>query len=285
MTDCEEIKMKNELFKIGSLTIHGYGLMIAIGIITAYIVLEKRAKRKGFDPDNAFDMAMWAALGGALGAKLLYYIVEIRSIIENPKLLLNVANGFVVYGGIIGGSICCIIYCRVKKLNTLQWFDLVLPEIAIAQGFGRIGCLLAGCCYGAPTTGSIHITFTESLFAPNNVWLYPTQIMSSAANFLNFLVLVFVIPRFFKKPGQVSAFYLIFYSVGRFIIEIFRGDIERGAVGALSTSQFISIFIFAAGVALFILCTRFSVIPVPESAEQTEAAEQAETTDTKEVDE
>jgi phosphatidylglycerol:prolipoprotein diacylglycerol transferase len=271
--------MKNELFKIGPLTIHGYGLMIAIGIIVAYIVLEQRVKKRGKDPDTAFNLAMLAAIGGAVGAKLLYYIVEIRSIIENPKILLNITNGFVVYGGIIGGSIVCIIYCRIKKLNTLEWFDLVLPEIAIAQGFGRIGCLLAGCCYGAPTKGAIHITFTESLFAPNNVWLYPTQIMSSIANFLNFFVLVFVISRFFKKPGVVSAFYLIFYSIGRFIIEIFRGDIERGAVGALSTSQFISIFILLAGIVLFVLCMRFSVIPAPENAEQTEAVTLSEETE------
>ncbi len=271
--------MKNELFKIGSVTIHGYGLMIALGIITAYIVLEQRVKRKGKNADTAFDLAMWAAIGGALGAKLLYYIVEIRSIIENPRILLNITNGFVVYGGIIGGSICCLIYCKVKKLNALEWFDLVLPEIAIAQGFGRVGCLLAGCCYGAETTCAVHITFKESLFAPNNVWLYPTQIMSSAANFLNFFVLVFVISRFFKKPGCVSAFYLIFYSVGRFIIEIFRGDIERGAVGPLSTSQFISIFIFTAGIALLVLCMRFSVIPAPENAEQTEAVTLSEETE------
>lgn len=277
--------MKNELFKIGSLTVHGYGLMIAIGIITAYIVLEQRAKRRGWDPDNAFDMAVCAALGGAVGAKLLYYIVEIKSIIADPKLLLNIANGFVVYGGIIGGSICCIVYCRIKKLNTLQWFDLVLPEIAIAQGFGRIGCLLAGCCYGAQTTGSIHIVFRDSLFAPNNVWLYPTQIMSSAANFLNFALLVFLIPRFFKKPGIVSSFYLIFYSIGRFVIEIFRGDAERGSVGALSTSQFISIFILAAGIALFVLCMKFSVIPAPVSAEQKEEASEPEPEQVKETEE
>ena len=278
--------MKDVLFKIGSLPVHGYGLMIAVGIITAYLVLEQRVKRRGLDADRAFDLAVCAALGGAVGAKILFYIVEIKSIIRDPSQLLNIANGFVVYGGIIGGSIACIIYCRIKKLNTLQWFDLVLPEIAIAQGFGRIGCLLAGCCYGAETKSAIHIVFRESRFAPNNVWLYPTQIMSSAANFLNFAILVFVISRFFKKPGQVSAFYLIFYSIGRFIIEIFRADLERGMVGKLSTSQFISFFILAAGIGLFVLCSKLSVIPAPESAEQN--AEKPETEvpeETKETDE
>ncbi|MCR5824218.1 MAG: prolipoprotein diacylglyceryl transferase [Lachnospiraceae bacterium] len=278
--------MKDELFKIGSLTVHGYGLMITVGIIAAYLILEQRAKRKGYNPDTAFDMAVCAALGGAIGAKLLYYIVEIKSIIQDPRILLNITNGFVVYGGIIGGSAACIIYCRVKKLKTLEWFDMVLPEIAVAQGFGRIGCLLAGCCYGAETTCPIHIVFKESMFAPNNVWLYPTQIMSSLGNFLNFCLLVFVVPRFFKKSGVVSAFYLIFYSIGRFAIEFFRGDAERGAVGALSTSQFISIFIFAAGVALFVLCQKFSAIPAPVSAEQN--AEESETQaseETKETEE
>jgi len=238
--------MKNELIKIGQITIYGYGLMIAIGVIAAYMVAEYRAKKKNLNPDRIFSLTIWCLIGGILGAKLLYYITEIKEIVSNPKILLQFSDGFVVYGGIIAGILAGYLFCKKEKLNFLQYFDLVMPSIALAQGFGRIGCLLAGCCYGIATNSPLGIVFPEASFAPNGVRLIPTQLMSSGLDFLNFLVLI-VLAKRVKADGQVAGFYLIFYSVGRFILEFFRGDLERGSVGSLSTSQFISIFLFAIG--------------------------------------
>ncbi|MDO4326210.1 MAG: prolipoprotein diacylglyceryl transferase [bacterium] len=238
--------MKNDLLTIGSFTIHGYGLMIGIGILAAYGTAVYRARRKGLDADALDGIAVWGVVAGLLGAKLLYYITSIPYILEDPSILLNVADGFVVYGGIIGGIFGGYCYTKRRKLNFVKYVDLVLPSVALAQGFGRIGCLLAGCCYGRETESAFHIIFRESQFAPNNVALIPTQILSSALNFAHFAVLVLV-DRKVKKDGVVASLYLIFYSVGRFILEFFRGDLVRGSVGALSTSQFISLFIFAIG--------------------------------------
>ena len=265
--------MRRVLFHIGSYTVYSYGMMIFLGIVCAYLTAEFRAKKRGLNSDNVFDMSMLSVIGGAVGAKLLFYIVEIKSVIANPSILLQIKDGFVVYGGIIGGIISCLIYCKKKKLDPAEWFDLIIPEIAIAQAFGRIGCLLAGCCYGAETTSAFHIVFTSSDYAPNNVWLYPTQIMSAMLNLLNFVLLTQVIARLTKKKGVVTACYLIFYSIGRFVIEFFRGDLERGAVGALSTSQFISIFILIAGIALLIICLKQNVTYAPESAARTGSQE------------
>jgi len=244
--------MKNELLKIGPITIYGYGLMIAIGAISAYLVTEYRAKRKGMQYELIFSLFWWCLIGGILGAKLLYLITQIGSIIENPKLLLDVFEGFVVYGGIIGGIFAGYLFVRRHKLNFLEYFDLVMPQIALAQGFGRIGCFLAGCCYGHETESPFHIIFHESDYAPNNIPLIPTQPISSLLNFLNFTVLILISKRV-KASGQVAGFYLVFYSAGRFIIEFFRGDLERGNVGALSTSQFISIITFLIGIAIVII--------------------------------
>lgn len=265
--------MRRVLFHIGSYTVYSYGMMIFLGIVCAYLTAEFRAKKRGLNSDNVFDMSMLSVIGGAVGAKLLFYIVEIKSVIANPSILLQIKDGFVVYGGIIGGIISCLIYCKKKKLDPAEWFDLIIPEIAIAQAFGRIGCLLAGCCYGAETTSAFHIVFTSSDYAPNNVWLYPTQIMSAMLNLLNFVLLTQVIARLTKKKGVVTACYLIFYSIGRFVIEFFRGDLERGAVGALSTSQFISIFILIAGITLLIICLKQNVTYAPESAARTDSQE------------
>lgn len=250
--EMEEISLKNDLLKIGPITVHGYGLMIAIGVLSAYVMAEYRAKKKGLNPDRIFDLAIWCVAGGILGAKLLYLIVELRSIIENPKQLLHIMDGFVVYGGIIGGILSGYLFCRRKHLSFLEHFDLVMPSIALAQGFGRIGCLLAGCCYGRETESAFHIIFEHSEYAPNGVALIPTQIIMSGLNFLHFFLLIFV-AKHVKAKGQVAAVYLMCYSVGRFFMEYLRND-PRGSVSLFSTSQFISLFILIAGIALFFLC-------------------------------
>ena len=162
-----------------------------------------------------------------------------------------------VYGGIIGGILSGWIYCRVKKLKFLSYFDLMMPSIALAQGFGRIGCFLAGCCYGKETSGPLSVTFTNSDFAPNNVALIPTQIYSSILDFGHFFLLLYI-ARHKKADGQVAACYLIFYSIGRFVLEFFRGDLERGSVGNLSTSQFISIFTVLAGMLTWFLAEKMN---------------------------
>jgi phosphatidylglycerol:prolipoprotein diacylglycerol transferase len=243
--------MKVELFKIGPISVHGYGLAIAIGVLAAYLTAEKRAKNKGLNPDVIFNLTVWCLIGGILGAKILYYITDIKAIILNPKILLDVKNGFVVYGGIIGGILTGYLYCKKHKFNFLPYFDLTMPSIALAQGFGRLGCFMAGCCYGRETKNWFGIVFPENSYAPSGVRLIPTQLMSSAFDFLNFFVLILLSKRV-KANGQIAGLYLVFYSVGRFIIEFFRGDLERGTVGILSTSQFISIFSFIIGCGLFI---------------------------------
>ena len=248
--------MKNELLRIGPFTVYGYGLMIAIGILAAYFTGEYRAKKRKLPYEHVFYLVVWCVVGGFLGAKILYWITEWKSILENPGFLsATLTDGFVVFGGIVGGIFTAYVYCRVKKLNFLKLFDTLMPSVALAQGFGRIGCLLAGCCYGRETDSIISVTFQNSDFAPNHVALIPTQLYSSILDFLHFGILLYIARRK-KADGQVAAFYLIFYSIGRFVLEFFRGDLIRGSVGSLSTSQFISLFILAAGIAILITRTK-----------------------------
>lgn len=239
--------MKNELISIGPVTVYGYGLMIGIGIIAAYLMVEYLAKKKQLDAEPVFGLTIFSVIGGFVGSKLLYFLTRLDDIIADPSVIKDVATGWVVYGGIIGGILTAIVYCRIKKMEFLRYFDIALPAVALAQGFGRIGCFLAGCCYGCETDGWCAITFTDSSFAPNGVPLVPTQLISSGLDFLLFAVLLFLLFKL-KAPGQVGGFYLIFYSIGRFVLEFFRGDLIRGNVGTLSTSQFISIFTIVVGV-------------------------------------
>ena len=247
--------MKNDLLTIGSFTVHGYGLMIGIGIIAAYWAADFRAKRYHLDPDHLFWILIWGVGGGLLGAKLLYYITIWREVLADPSRLLDVTGGFVVYGGIIAGIDAGYVYCRARKISFLRYLDLVAPSVALAQGFGRIGCFLAGCCYGMEWSGPCAVTFTESHYAPNGIPLFPSQLVSSGLDFLHFFLLCFLARRS-REPGRIGAFYLLFYSAGRFCIEFFRGDLERGQVGSLSTSQFISLFTAAVGLGILFFLGR-----------------------------
>lgn len=245
--------MKNELLTIGPFTVYGYGLMIAIGVIAGYLAAEKRAEKKGLDKDQVFYLILWCLAGGMAAAKILFWITEMPAIMEDPGFILEtLGSGFVVFGGIIGGILTGYIYSRIRGLEFLKYFDLIMPSVALAQGFGRIGCFLAGCCYGKETESIFSITFQNSEFAPNHVALIPTELYSCGLDFIHFFVLIRIAGRE-KRDGMVAACYLIFYSVGRFIIEFFRGDIIRGSVGILSTSQFISIFTGIAGILMLLI--------------------------------
>lgn len=243
----------NELLQIGPFTVYGYGLMIAIGVLVAYSVGEYRAKKQGLSPDELFWITVSCLVGGILGAKLLFILVEIKAIIADPSILLDVTHGFVVYGGIIGGIGVGYLYCKIKKLEFLKYFDLVMPSIAIAQGFGRVGCMFAGCCYGRETDSWFHVIYHSSDFAPNGVALIPTQMIMAILNFAHFFILAFLIKKIVKHDGQIAGFYLVFYSIGRFFLEYLRND-PRGEVRMFSTSQFISLFILAAGVGTILFC-------------------------------
>ncbi len=269
--------MKEILFTIGLFTIYGYGLMIALGVVAAFGVGMYREKKLGIGEDQIFSLGIWCLVCGWLAAKILFLITEIPSLIADPKHFLStLTSGFVVYGGLIGGIFTGWMYCRIKKLPFLKYFDLVMPSIALAQAFGRLGCLMAGCCYGRETAGAFHIVFPESCnYAPGGVPLVPTQLISSAANFLNFFALIFCAKKT-KSDGQVGGLYLIFYSIGRFIIECFRAD-PRGTVGPLSTSQFIAIFMLAAGIAVFVYCGKKYPKDREEDETATDSTNQVET--------
>ncbi|MBQ8638791.1 MAG: prolipoprotein diacylglyceryl transferase [Lachnospiraceae bacterium] len=240
--------MKIELFHIGPLTIYGYGLMIALGILAAFSTSMTRAKRKGMDTDALFNMGLIGIACGLVGAKLLYYVVEFPSIWKDPSQLLQLNEGFVVYGGLVAGFASPYLYARIKKLEFWRYLDVTVAGVALAQGFGRIGCFLAGCCYGMETDSWFGVVFPEGSLAPAGVRLIPTQLISSVGDFL-FAVILMAAERKNKKPGMVSGLYLVLYSVGRFLIEFLRDD-PRGSIGMLSTSQFIALFTCALGAAV-----------------------------------
>ena len=251
------------------LSIPMYGVMSAIGMLAAFLLLLKTSKYVRFGEDPILSCALWAIVCGFLGAKILYWIVEWKQVVANPHYLLEtLREGFVFYGALIGGLGGVAIYSTRKKMPYLAFVDLFSPSLVLAHAFGRIGCFFAGCCYGMQCDTPISVIFPQGAVAPAGVPLLPTQLMESAFLF----ILSFVLVRMLKKEktfGVVTSWYMILYGAWRFGIEFFRSD-ERGFVGALSTSQFISIFAVAAGVLLLILATKKVIQspPIPEPAEE-----------------
>lgn len=228
--------MYNDLLSIGPVTIHGYGLMIGIGVIAALLIGDKRAQKRGMDGELIYGMTIAAVVLGFMAARVLFIITEWSNFVKDPMRYIT-GQGFVVFGGLIGGILTVVGYCKLKKVRAIDYIDLMAPSVAVAQGFGRLGCLLAGCCYGRETTSAIGIVFRASNFAPNNVKLLPTQIFMSVGDFIIAGILFW----FASKPrrdGEVVCLWLIMYSIGRFVVEFFRND-YRGSIGPLSTSQFI----------------------------------------------
>ena len=245
--------MYNDILTIGPVTIHGYGLMIGLGVMAALLLGDYRAKKFGLNGDHIYGMTFSAVILGFVAARILFIITEWENFLQNPMQYLAGA-GFVVYGGIIGGALTIYGFCKIKKIDMLSYLDLMIPSVALAQGFGRIGCFLAGCCYGKETDSFLGVVFTNSDFAPNGVKVLPTQLFMAGGDLIIMAILLWYAA---KRPmrGRTSALYLILYSIGRFVIEFLRND-DRGTVGALSTSQFIAIFTLLAGVMGF-----FVVLP------------------------
>jgi phosphatidylglycerol:prolipoprotein diacylglycerol transferase len=235
-------------FQIFHRTIAMYGLMIIIGILFGVTVASLRSRRRNIPGEDIIFASCYAGIGLILGAKLLYIITIIPEFIRyhnqffsNPSIIRTLlTEGFVFYGGLFGAVIGYLIYCRQYRIKFLNMMDIMAPSIPLIHGFGRLGCLFAGCCYGISYHGPFHITFHNSVAAPNDVALFPIQPVESALNFTAGIFLLFY-ARHIRRPGKTIGLYLIYYSVMRFTLEFFRGDITRGHFLSLSTSQWISI--------------------------------------------
>lgn len=255
--------MAIDLFTIGKITVHGYGLMIGLGFLAAVLLGTYRAKIRGLSPDHFINMAIFVLLFGFLGGKILFIIVYFKDFLSDPLGTLG-TEGFVVYGGVVTGILSIVLYCKIKKISAASYLDLFAPSVAINQGIGRIGCFMAGCCYGRETDGPLGVIFPEGCLAPAGVKLLPTQLFSAAGMFVIALGLILYARRA-KYRLCVTGWYLLAYSIGRFVIEIFRND-PRGNVGSLSTSQFISILLFVISIGLLIFAYKKKIpveFPVP----------------------
>jgi phosphatidylglycerol:prolipoprotein diacylglycerol transferase len=247
--------MHPELIRIGSFVIPSYGVMLALAFLAAIWLLRRRAPSFGVSPDAASDVGIWLLLSGLLGAKLLLLVVEgPRYLSSWTEFVEFLRSGGVFYGGLIGAVAALVVLLRKRRIGFWTFADMAAPAAALGHAIGRIGCFLAGCCWGRECSLPWAVTFTNpvaerNVGVPLDVPLHPTQLYESAGLFALCGLLLAVGKRL--RPGQTFALYLGAYALLRFTIEFFRGD-PRGTVfgGALSTSQLIALVGIAAALCI-----------------------------------
>ncbi|MEJ2583347.1 MAG: prolipoprotein diacylglyceryl transferase [Acidobacteriota bacterium] len=251
------------LIDFGFFQLPSYGVLLATAVVVALWTLRLRADRAGMDGTRLVDFGLWLVIWALLGAKLLLILVELPRYIRDPSSILGtIRAGGVFLGGFIAAAIAAIVLLRRYELPTLPTFDVISPSLALGHSIGRIGCLLAGCCWGASCDLPWAITYTdpvaaERLGTPLHQALHPFPLYSSLFNFGLF---VFLATQYRRRPasGRVFAWYLLLYGSVRFFLELTRGDAARGYFfdGLLSTSQLISLALIVTGVGLHIWLTR-----------------------------
>jgi phosphatidylglycerol:prolipoprotein diacylglycerol transferase len=244
------------LFEIpfASVKVHSYGLMVAVGFLAALAWIRYQSRRESLPTNRMLDFAFLMLLTALVGSRIAYALVEWNYFRQHPWDFFRVwEGGLIFYGGLIACIPVAWIFLRRHRLSFWKVSDVFMPGVALGHALGRIGCFLAGCCYGrtCDVNAWYALVFPNKpgSLAPPGVPLYPTQLMESAAEFLIFLVLA---AKSRKKAfdGQILLLYLILYAILRYGIEFFRGDKERGFViaGWLSTSQLLSLFLLIAAV-------------------------------------
>lgn len=248
-------------FYFGRTLVTYYGLCIACGILAAGLLGVRLLKKEGLAVDTAICASGICGIGALLGAKLLYLAITIpqldNDLLSKPSTWTALMQGgFVFYGGLIGAIISVPVAGHLLNIDSFRYLNVLSPCIPLGHAFGRIGCLLVGCCYGGPTNGTFSVTYTDSAIAPNGVPLLPIQLIESICCIFISAVLVFYSIKSNSKSG--FALYCCLYAAFRFALEFFRYDnLERGFFWTLSTSQWISLFIVIA-VALYKLFESFS---------------------------
>lgn len=220
------------------ITLPSYGVMAFAGGFVVLMLIYFRLEKYEIPFDTFLKLFPASVIGGFLGSKLLFAITQIPQLISDFSfenlLFLIPQSGFVFYGGLFGVISTIRIYTRKNRGLRERIYRMIAPAIPLFHGFGRIGCMMAGCCYGKK------LRATVLLFGIFELHRIPVQLIEAIYEFL--LCAVILVTERHKEIDGLKI-YLITYSIFRFVIEFLRGDAVRGIFFGVSTAQWISLFI------------------------------------------
>ena len=208
------------------------------------------------------DLGIWIIISALVGAKLLLLIVDFEQFSSNPRELMDlVRSGGVFYGGLIAAVVVALVYLRRHKMPMWTTTDVFAPGIALGHVIGRLGCLLAGCCFGRPTRCPGRSPSAIRPPSPTSarrsvVPLHPTQLYEAGAEALILVFLLAVERRGRAFPGRTFWSYMLLYGISRFVIEFYRGDRRGMVIDVLSTSQFVSVILVPLSIVMLVLLSR-----------------------------
>lgn len=250
-------------FQIGSLVIHSYGVMIALAFLCGLWSASQRGATVGLKREDIGDVTLWLMVGAIVGARAVYVITYWQDEFAGgpwTEIFMVQHGGLVYYGGLIGATLAGILAVQSKKMPLWQTADVLAPSIALGNVFGRIGCLMNGCCYGRACDLPWAIRFPAD-HATGGAPVHPTQLYDAGLNLALFGFLAWLFRRK-TFDGQIFATYLLGYAVTRSLVECFRGDYGAGHQHyGLTPAQLISVPIFFTGLTLAAVLSRRQPAP------------------------
>jgi len=232
------------LFRFGSATVYSYGFLISLGIVAGMLYLIIQGKKEvGLTFDKANALFLYIFLAAIVGGKLFLFFEDPAGYRNDPRQLFA-GRGFVFYGSFLLAVPTMWWFFKKNKLHPYKMLDVMAITTCLVHVFGRLGCFLAGCCHGKPTSSIWGVTYTDPicLAEPLHTPLYPTQLFEAL---YIFFVMIFLLSRKRKRRfyGQLFLSYLVLYAVGRFMLEFLRGDTRRGFLleGSVSHSQLLAL--------------------------------------------
>lgn len=235
-------------------SVKSYGFMLALGFFIGIHLSMRHAKREGIDPNKILNLTFIIFLVSIAGSRLLHVFVEdfYKYWNEPLKVFYLWDGGYAFYGGYILAVLSVLFFAIKEKYSFWHLTDVLSPFVAIGLAYGRMGCFLAGCCFGEPCTLPWAIKFPHESLGRAGLFLHPTQNYSSIYAILIFVVLI-LIRRYKRFHGYIFLLFLILYSIARSAVEFLRDD-HRGEFfnDMISTSQLISIPIIIFAIVMFV---------------------------------
>ncbi|MGA2510203.1 MAG: prolipoprotein diacylglyceryl transferase [Candidatus Acidiferrales bacterium] len=248
------------LFQLGPVTVYTYGVLVAAGFLIGLWYAFRQAPRAGLDPNKIWNLGVYGILIALASSKVWLLVSAWDYYSANPREIFSMEtfqSAGTFYGGILGGIVWVVLYAHFQKMPFLGILDLGAAPVALGHSIGRVGCFVAGCCYGKPTSLPWAVTFTSPVAAriagtPLNVSLHPTQLYEAAAEFLNFLFLVWLGTKQ-RFTGQLVGTFFILYGIERGAIEFVRGDPGRTLMfhDTVSLMQIVSVALIITGALLW----------------------------------
>ena len=249
------------LFTVGGFAVPSYGVMLATGLFVGLLIGTLRAPRDGFPSEWAWDLGILTMVCAIIGGRLEFVRTNFSRFLAAPSTIFALRDGgMVFYGGFVLTVLGFLVYARRRSVPALALLDMMAPSVGFGHAIGRIGCLLAGCCFGVPTSGWWSVTFPPGSLAPAGQPLVPTQIHEVLFNLILGTFLWFFPRRF---VGQRFALLLLLYGAFRALNETVRGDSARGTVlgGLLTNAQFTSLILACVAAAIWALNARKAPAP------------------------